>query len=261
MKTFYSTISNGPMTGNKSFYDENMTKEEIIADLKARRIELGRQNKFDGTRIIVPYQQEKPKDYTPGHCEDVTEYVKSLLNGNPNYDLWNEDIPCDIMLIRSSLKGVVLAYPVADCPVVIVESRNSFGDSVAMGLAHCGASYIDRHLPENLVDAVKKASKCKDNQLSAYIGPCAGYNDYIYDRWPKWATDTDFWEKFIRQSKDEFKINLLDAVRSQLKNMKVPLITSSGIDTISNPNFYSNSAYSHGAKTKGGRFLTGAYYK
>ena len=261
MKTFYSTIKNGPMTGNKLFYPEDMSPEERAADLKMRRIELGNGKGFDGTKIIVPLQQEKPTKYKEGHYEDITDFVGKLLKYDPNYDLWNLDIPCDIMLIRSELKGVVLAYPVADCPVVMVEAKDSFGNPTMMGLAHCGSSYIDRHLPEQLVEAVRKESGCKDSHLSAYIGPCAGRNSYIYDKWPNWATDTDFWKRCINETDTGFKINLLNAVRSQLKRQNVHLINPELIDTITDSRFYSNSAFSRGAKTKGGRFLTGGFYK
>ena len=246
---FNSDRTNGPMSGKKDFYNEALTREEIIKDLKIRRKRLGELKGFDGTKILVPLTPAK----VPFVSEDVTENIRELLNQDPNYDLWNLDIKCDVMLIRSSLKGVVLAYPVADCPIVIVSARDT------LGIAHCSSQMIDKELPVSLVDAVSKASGAKDSELNAYIGPCAGYS-YVYETYPYWATHDD-WKHFIDETKEGYRINLKKAVISQLMLRGVKGVTTSPIDTISDPNFYSNYAYKHGDESKNGRFLVGAYFK
>ena len=144
---FNSEVKNGPMSGNSKLY-ENKSKEEIISDLLKRRKELGKEKGFDGTKIIVPYQNLNKHE--SGHVEDVTEFVSDTLVDNQNADLWDYDIPCDIMLIRSNLNGIALAYPVADCPVVIAETSD------AIALAHCGAKEIDRLLPKNVIESFRE---------------------------------------------------------------------------------------------------------
>ena len=254
VKTFYSKRDNGPISSKKDFYSESLTREEILKDLKIRRKRLGELIGFDGTKIIVPLQDTKLEKYDNGHYEDITERVSDILNDNPNYDLWDLDIPCDIMLVRSSLKGVVLSYPVADCPVVIVSAKDT------LGIAHCSVVHIDRELPILLADAVSKVSGAKDRELSAYIGPCAGYN-YVYETYPTWATNDD-WKHFIEETKEGYRIDLKRAIKSQLMRRRVNGITTSTVaDTITDPDFYSNYAYKHGDESKNGRFLTGAYFE
>lgn len=248
VKTFYSTRIDGPMSGGKAFYNENMSREEIIKDLKRRRELLGSKVGIDGTKMIVPYQNLKM--HKEGHFEDITERISDILVDDPNYDLWNLDIPCDIMLVRSSLKGVVLCYPVADCPVVIVKTD----DTIA--LAHSSAACIDRCLPMQTVEAIKSVSN--NQNIQAYVGPCAG-SAYVYEEYPNWAKN-DNWKNFIEDTKDGYKIDLKSAVVAQLKSMGVTDIRVSNIDTITDSRFYSNYAYRHGEEDKNGRFLTGAYF-
>jgi len=247
-KIFNSTIIDGPMSANKTFYKDNISKEQIIKDLNKRRKKLGKKIGFDGTKIIVPNQNlsiHKEGDY-----EDVTERVIDLLFENPNYDLWHLDIPCDIVLIKSSLRGVIVSYPVADCPVVILKTY----DTIA--LSHASAACIDRLLPMQTVDAIRNVSS--KSKIKAYIGPCAG-NSYIYEEYPNWAKN-DNWKYFIKETNEGYKIDLKGAIVSQLNDMGVNDVIVSNIDTITDNRFYSNYAYKHGNKSKNGRFLTGAYF-
>lgn len=150
-KVFNSTVIDGPMSSRNSFYKDNMTREQIIKDLKKRRIKLGKKIGFDGTKIIVPNQNLSL--HKEGSYEDITERLIDLLFEKPDYDLWNLNIPCDIILIRSYVRGVILSYPVADCPVVILNTN----DTIA--LSHCSSICIDRLLPMQTVDAIKKIDR------------------------------------------------------------------------------------------------------
>ena len=248
INTFYSDKSNGCMSAKREFYSDSKDISDIISELKERRIKLGELKGFDGSKIIVP----EPTEKIPFTYRDVTEEIQSLISDYPNFDLWDIDIPCDIMLIRSNLKGVVLSYPVADCPVVVVNSKDT------LGIAHCSGKMIDKELPKALVDAVRKVSDAKASELTGYIGPCAGY-DYVYETFPYWATNDD-WKYFISDEYEGYRIDLRKAVMSQLMRSGVNHVLTSTIDTISDPNFYSNYAFKHGDKSKNGRFLTGAYF-
>lgn len=247
IKLFNSTKKDGPMSSNNTFYKNKMTNEEIIRDLRKRRIKLGKKIGFDGTKMIVPHQNLSL--HKEGCYEDVTERVIDLLFENPNYDLWNLNIPCDIMLINSNIRGVALSYPVADCPVVILKTD----DTIA--LSHSSAKCIDRLLPMQTVEAIKSVS---NGEIKAYVGPCAG-DTYIYEKYPNWAKD-DSWKYFITEISEGYKIDLKGAVISQLKSMGIEDIRVSKIDTIKDERFYSNYAYNHGYNSKNGRFLVGAYF-
>lgn len=249
-----STRSDGPMIGNKKFYSECMTTDEIKQNLLERRIKLGEKLGFDGTKILVPYQNVAK--YKEGHYEDITDIISSVVYERPEYDLWNLDIPCDVMLMRSELQGVVLAYPVADCPVVIANT----GDMVA--LAHCGAREIDRLMPFHIIDAIEKEAKVNEDDLEVYIGPCASSQTYIYETYPEWATRKNtMWNHCIEEKEEGFHINLRKAVLMQLRARGIKFVEMNNSDTISNPLYYSNYAANHGDKEKDGRFLTGVCFK
>lgn len=254
IKIFNSTRLDGPMSGNKKFYNENMTIEEIKKDLLERRKKLGEKIGFDGTKILVPYQN--PSKYEEGHYEDITDSISDVINKTSDYDLWNFDIPCDVMLMRSQLRGVVLAYPVADCPVVIANTS----DMIA--LAHCGAKEIDRLMPFHIIDAIKKETKANEEDIEVYIGPCAKKKSYVYETYPNWATrKNNMWRHCINEEEDGFHIDLRKAILIQLINKGIKYIEINSLDTITNPLYYSNYAASHGDNEKDGRFLTGVYFK
>lgn len=252
-KIFSTTRCDGPMSGIKDFYPEGMTRDEIDVDLLLRRMELEEKYGIDGTKIIVPSQDITLKRHSDGHYEDVTEMVSYILSDDSYYDLWNLDIPCDIMLIKSALPNVALAYPVADCPVVMLRARDT------LAIAHCSSTHIDRGLPIQIVDAITKVAGANDCEVSAYIGPCAG-TSYVYETYPAWANNKD-WKHFITETSEGYSINLRKAIMFQLMRRGVSGVTLSTKDTITDDNYYSNYAYKHGDESKNGRFLTGTYFE
>lgn len=253
LKKFNTTRNDGPMSLKKDFYPANVSEEDIAIDLVLRRMEIEEKYGIDGTRIIVPSQDITLKRHKMGHYEDVTEMVSDILSEDPFCDLWKLDIPCDIMLIKSNVENVALAYPVADCPVVILRARQT------LAIAHCSAVHIDRYLPMQMVDAITKVSKAKDCEIEAYVGPCAG-KSYIYETYPDWANNDD-WEHFITETCEGYSINLRKTILSQLMRRGVSNVTTSTVDTITDTNYYSNYAYKHGEEEKNGRFLSGAYFE
>lgn len=246
---FNSKVKNGPMSGNSKFFD-GKTKEEIIEDLLKRREQLGKEKGFDGTKIMVPYQNLSKHE--SGHIEDVTEFVSDTLSDDSNKDLWDYDIPCDIMLIRSNLSGIAIAYSVADCPVVIAETN----DWVA--LAHCGAKEIDRYLPKNVIEGFREKTDAKPDDIKVSVGPCPYEDTYIYETYPNWATNP-LWKEYIKEEKDGFHINMRDVIKLQLldSGIKLSNINFDKRDTISDPHFYSNYGAFHGMLNKNGRHLVG----
>ncbi len=256
LKIFESNICDGPMSGNRSFYDASLSKEEIQKDLLQRRLILGAKHGFYGKRIIVPYQKNAkcPELYANGHYEVITDEV---VKGTE--DLWSLDIPADIFVLPHTTENVVMAYPVADCPVLIAEDvKNS-----VTALAHCGAEYIDRELPVDLVKSLQQETNAKIEDIFVYMSSCACSKDYIYDTYPKWATNKRVWNNYIQHEYDGYHINIRGSILSMLNkyNLKGTQFKLNPQDTISNPLLYSNSAAFHGDSTKNGRFLVGCFYQ
>ena len=247
--TFNSDMSDGVMSGMKTLYKDKSISEIKEELLKSRRI-LGEKIGIDGTKIIVPYQDLTK--HKSGHYEDMTDSIEYIMSENKDVDLWNFDVPCDIMLIRSRLEGVALAYPVADCPVIVASTNN------VLALAHCGLREINRYLPSMVIDAVRSVSK-NNEEVKVSVSPCASSKTYIYEKYPYFLGDA--YKNAIKEEKDGYHINMKYAIMVQLIDNKVLDVRFSKKDTISDNTLYSNYAYRHGHEEKQGRFLSGAYFK
>lgn len=268
---FYSTIENGNMNTNKNFYPEGMSKEEIKQDFNERRIKLGREYGFDGLKVLTQIQKSRPvlsgktdeeikqliekynSKYQDGHYVRIT---KEMIEGYE--DLYDLDIYSDILMMDSSITNVALAYPVADCPVVI--ARDNKNDVVAM--AYCGGEYIDRDLAGQLIDSLYEEYDSNPLDISVYVGPHAQVESYTYDGFPKFIQNESRWEGCLTEVNGLIHINMSKAILMQLAQRSVALENTyvSKFDTITDPRFYSNNR-SRFDKEKAGRFYTGCFYK
>ncbi len=253
---FESSILDGPISCDKKFYDKSLTNQDIKQDLLERRLKLGRKHGFDGKRIVIPFQKNS-------HCNEQYKNGKYILINEKiitGYeDLWNLNIPADILLLPKTITGLVIAYPVADCPVLIAEDVKN---QVA-GLAHCGSEYINRELPIDLIKALQEEVGSKTDDINVHISACASSQNYIYDTYPSWASNKKVWHNFITKETDGYHINLRGSIVNLLQkyNLNKTHINISQNDTISNPMYYSNSAAHFGNQNKNGRFLVGCFYK
>ena len=75
----------------------------------------------------------------------------------------------------------------SDCPILIIEDRK-LG---VTAISHCGAVYINRYLPLQTVEALEKEYGSKPENLYAYIGSHIHKENYIYETYPKWATNKE----------------------------------------------------------------------
>ena len=239
----------GNMNTNKKFYKEGMTKEEIQKDIIKRRIEMGKYYGFNGLLMYMADQKNKNGSY----FEITDEYVRENPNG------WT-DIDEDILIINKNLPGVCIGHPIADCPVIIMSDLKN--NVTAIG--HCSAELVDMKMPIMIADALQDAYKSRDEDIVAYVSSCAGPN-WSYDSYPKWALDKKLWEDAIILGKDKkFYINLRNAIIKEFKERNIKNVRFSPIDTINNPNYYSNSAssiYGLNDQSKAGRNFVGAFYK
>lgn len=271
LEYFYSTIKNGNMNTNPNYYKDGMTKEEIRKDFNNRRIELGREFNYPGLRVLTPIQKSRPdlegktkeekkilidkydSKYPDGHYVRITN---DMIEGYE--DLYDLDIYADILMMDSSVTDTALAYPTADCPVIIARDNHK---NVA-ALAHCGGEYIDRELPGQIIDALREEFNSNPSDISIYIGPHAKKENFTYDRIPKFIQNPKYWEGCLIEENGLIHINMDKAILMQLASRGIRLnnIRINEYDTITNPNFYSNNAARFDS-SRIGRFYTGCFFK
>lgn len=272
LRIFTSTILDGNMNTNKNFYPEGMDKEAIRKNFKLRRETLGSVKGFDGLKILTPIQKQRPNldgktsdeqlellskfhtKYPDGHYVRINQ---EMIEGYE--DLYDLDINADILMIDDSLPKVALAYPVADCPVVFAEDR--INNVVAM--AHCDGEFIDRELPSQLIDALRKETDILPENIHVYVGPHAKKESFTYDCYPGFIQNPNLWEESVIEGKDGLlHIDMETAILEQLfkQNLHPDNIEVSEVDTITNPMFYSNNVARFN-KCKQGRFYEGCFYE
>lgn len=266
---FHSTMNHGNMNCTASFYPNEMSQAEIRMNFDQRRYLLGKEMGFNGYRILTAIQKKRPV-FTGKTEEEQEKLMREYLGKYPDGhyvmvtmdmvrmypDLYDLDIEADILMMNPSTPDIVLAQPVADCPVVFVEDTKSH--VVAMG--HCGGEYIDRGLPGQIVDAVCHETGCKMEDVRAYVGPHIHVDDFTYDCYPPFALHSDRWKNSIRTINGTIHIDLKNAVLMQLLERGVSLfhITCSTKNT-AHDNLYSHSS-SRFDESKSGRFYTGCFY-
>lgn len=267
---FYTTIEQGNMNTNKTFYPEGMTKEEIKKNFTERRIKLGRDLGFNGLKILTAIQKSRPvltgktdeerkmlmdkynSKYQDGHYVRVTEDMVESYE-----DLYDLDIYSDILMMDSSIEGVALAHPVADCPVVFAyDNRKN-----VISMAHCGGEYIDRELPGQIIDSLREEFDSNPQDISVYVGPHAHEESFTYDCFPKFIENESLWEGCLTEVNGLIHINMSKAILKQLAQRGVSLDSTyvSVLDTITNPNLFSNNR-ARFDQEKAGRFYTGCFY-
>lgn len=172
-------------------------------------------------------------------------------------DLYDLDIYSDILIMDSNITNVALANPVADCPVVFAEDVKN--NVVAM--AHCGGEYIDRDLPGQVIDSLYEEYDSNPLDIVVYVGPHAQVENFTYDSFPKFIQNESRWEECLTEVNGLIHINMSKAILKQLAQRSVSLENTyiSKLDTITNPNLYSNNR-ARFDKEKAGRFYTGCFY-
>ena len=252
---FESNILDGPMSSYKLFYKEDMTQAEIEQDLLKRRLILGKKHGFDGKKIIVPTQKNHQN---PNLYPDGTYQTVSQLPLNQVTDLWNLSVVGDILLLDDTKPGIVIGFPAADCPVLIAFDLKQ---QVA-ALAHCGAEYINRELPIDLLKSLENEANSKRSDMMVYLSSCAG-KEYCYDQFPHWATNQSVWKNHIQKNGFHYFIDLRGSIVDLLKRYYISpsQLIINDQNTITDPLLYSNSATYRKVPNKNGRYLVGCFFK
>ncbi len=237
----------GNMNLNKNFYPAGLSDLEIKDLFMKNRLSVGEAFGFDGRKMYMASQEMKNGSY----FEITDDYVEAYPDG------WT-DISEDILIINDKVLGVVIGHPVADCPVIMMADMKKG----VMAVAHCSASLIDKKMPIMVADALQDAYKCCDDDLLVYVGACAA-DTWTYDKYPAWALDEELWKDNIYLGEDNlFHINMRGAIAKQMvmRNLSTSHVFYNQTDTITNPNYYSNSL-SKLYPDKAGRHFTGAFFK
>ncbi len=237
----------GNMNTNPMFYPGDITREEASELFLKNRMALGNEYGFDGHYMFMADQKRGDGSY----FTITQEYVDSNPNG------WS-DIDEDILHIGVDVPGVVIGHSVADCPVIIMSDE----EKGITGIAHCSAAHIDTKLPIMLADSLLDAVGSSDDAIKVYVGACAS-DSWTYTIYPPFAKDEKLWEDAIYVGDDGlFHIDMRRVIAKQLRERNIDFsnVRFNMDDTITNPNYYSNSLGRIDPE-KLGRHFTGAFYE
>lgn len=253
IEIFETGIKDGIMSKNKKFYKENLTQEEINKIFLETRLKFAKKYNLNGLHIFQALQKTplNKLNYPDG------KYIVISEENMTKEDYWSEELPADILIISNKYKNIIVGNQMSDCPILIAEDRK-LG---VTALAHCGASYINRNLPIQTIMALENEYHSNLNDIYVYIGSCIKTESYIYDSYPSWATNKEVWKDCIKKEQSIYKIDLVKAIKKQLKSIGISHIKVSKIDTFKDKNYYSHLAEYNGIKEKSGQNFVGFYYK
>ena len=172
-------------------------------------------------------------------------------------DYWYLNLEADILMINNKYKGIVIGNMCADCPIVIAEDRKKG----VTALAHCGAAYIDRNLPYQIIESLKKEYSSNSEDIYVYISSGAKKENFIYDTYPHWAKNDDVWTDCINKKDNKYQIDMYKAIINQLKKHEIKNIEINEIDTITNQDYASHYCRIRGQENKSGQNFVGFFYK
>jgi len=253
IKIFESGKDCGIFSRHKKFYPPKTTKKvrtKLFNEVKDR---IGKKYGFDGKKIFQAYQKAENNNIQYEDGKYIVIKDKYMRSG----DYWYKTLYADILIISDKYPNVVVGNQMADCPIIIVEDRKKG----VTALSHCGTSYIDRYLPKQTVESLIKEYNSNVDDLYVYVGSCAKKENYIYDKYPDWATHKDVWDGFIIKEGKDYHIDMNGAIRKQLEDIGIKHIEESKIDTMSDDRYYSHRESAKGNKDKHGQNFVGFYYK
>jgi copper oxidase (laccase) domain-containing protein len=252
IQIFEGNQEQGIFSSAKKFYKEDTTEEEIFNSIKEARIKLGKKYNFDGLKMFQVTQKMSDSDIYPDNKTIIID--ESYMQKE---DYFTEKLLADILIISNKYKKVALSHRMADCPVLILEDRKKGFTAIA----HCGIYHINRGLPKALIKSMIFNCNSEPKDLYLYIGSYIHKESYIYDRYPKIATNKSIWKDAIEEQEDGYHIDLLKAIKNQIQEYDLGDIIVSNINTATTNNYASHYAANHGNNSKLGQNIVGFYYK
>lgn len=252
---FETNRNEGCMSIAKKFYPQNYTTEQIKSALNKVKNKAGKKYHFDGNKILQPQQKDVlfKYDYPDG------TYVKINNTHLTKEDLWDEELPCDILIIDTKYPNIVIGHRMADCPVIIAEDRKH----QVVAVSHSGSLQINREVPKWTIEALTKEANSNPSDIYVYIGSCIKKESYQYDKYPLWATNKKVWENAIEKRNNIYHIDLISAIKNQLKEEQIPEsnITISPYDTYLSPDYYSHTEEKRHSEKEIGQNFVGCFYQ
>ena len=241
------------MSRNSKFYLSSQSQSEIDTEFLKVRNKVASKYNIDGKKIFM----SKQKTNENGICYPDGKYIVINESHMNLEDYWYENLEADILLLSSKFKKIIVGHQMSDCPILIIEDRKKG----ITAISHCGATYIDRNLPEQTIYALQNEYNSEIKDLYAYIGSHIKKDSYIYETYPNWAKNKIVWKNNIIKTNNKYHIDLTSAIVEQLKKNKIEHIEISDNDTYLNPNYYSHYAEIRGNKRKKGQNFVGFFYK
>lgn len=249
---FEGNKNDGIFSSNKKFYPSEYTDQDIFSSIKKDRMKLGKKYNFSGLKMFQVLQKMEDNNSYPDNKE-----VFISEKHFQKEDFFTEKIKADILFITNQYKKVVLCHRMADCPILIAEDRKKG----YTGIVHCGIYHINRGLPREFMKKMIEKYHSNPKDIYLYIGSFIKKESYIYDSFPKIATNKKIWKDSITKEKDGYHIDLLKAITNQIEDYPIAEIQVSEIDTAKDKNYASHYAAVHGDKSKLGQNIVGFYYK
>lgn len=259
LKIIYSKREDNIMSSDEIFHP-TLTEQERENLFEENKIKFLIKNNLKEAKIIIPIQktiyekQDETFNYKDGSYEVLTkENIKEYFQGEKHFHT-------DFLIMDKTIKNIFVCDKVADCPMLILVAIKK--EPQMLAIAHCGGEYINRFLPKQMIKALVKESGISPSKIKAYITPCIAKTSYKYDKYPPFATNKTAWKNSIIKEKDNYYIDLREAIKNQLieEGIKNENINISPLDTKENKEFYSHCAYKNGDISKNGRFLAGAIF-
>ena len=249
---FEGTKEDGIFSSNRKFFPDNYTEEDIYNEIKKSRIKLGEKYNFSGLKMFQVIQKmEDNEDYEDNKAVIIDDSYMT------KEDYFTEQIHADILMITNKYKKVALAHRMADCPVLIAEDR----EQGVTAIVHCGIYHINRGLPRELIRSLIDKFNSKPYNIYLYIGSHIKKDTYIYDNYPKLATNKEIWKDAIEEKDNKYHIDLEKAILNQLVDFNLGEITISNIDTAKDERYASHYEAYKGNINKKGQNIVGFYYK
>ena len=252
IRIFEGNKNDGIFSRNPKFYKDNATKEEIESILKETRIKLGNKYGFSGLKMFEVTQKMEDNDSYPDNKAIILDDTYMQVE-----DYYMQKILADILILPSKYKRVAVTHRMADCPVIIAEDRK-LGYTA---LAHCGIYHINRGLPKEIIKSLIDNCNSNPKDIYVYIGSHIKKDSYIYDTYPKKATNELIWKDAITENNGKYYIDLAKAITNQLIDYSLGEIKISKIDTAKDINYASHKEACLGNKDKLGQNIVGFYYE
>ncbi len=248
---FEATNEQGTFSLNEKFYP-NKSEKYIKNKFIETRKNIGDKFGFNYLKILEVRQKMQDNDDYPDN-----KYVVIDDSHLQKEDLLDEEIHADILIMSKKYPNIAVGHRMADCPVLILEDRKKG----LTAICHTNTIHINRELPKYLVKTMIDNFNSKADNLYLYIGSFVKKENYIYDKYPIWATNEKVWNDSIIKEEDGYHIDMERAILDQVKVFNLKEIIVSPIDTALDNPYASHTMYVHGHQEKAGQNFIGFYYK